>query len=234
VEAIAAVLNARLEVSSAAKLTLVGLANHCGPDGEHAWPSVARLARYAQVTPRQVQRHLRDLEEAGLVQITQKEGRYRGREYRIVLPAVMGDADVTHGAAMGDTGDAIMGDVSVTRTEDPQDRNRQDQVAPPEAIRLCNLMAEAIEAGGDRRPTVTKAWVEAADRLTRLDGYEDAEVERVLRWALADDFWSANVLSMTTFRRKFPMLRRQSLRHAGTDDAHILAEMERIGRDLGA
>lgn len=44
----------------AAKLVLLGIANHDGDGG--AWPSVATLSKYAQVTPRQVQKLLSELE----------------------------------------------------------------------------------------------------------------------------------------------------------------------------
>jgi hypothetical protein len=47
----------------AAKLVLIGIANHDGDGG--AWPAVATLARYAGVTPRNVQKALAELEKLG-------------------------------------------------------------------------------------------------------------------------------------------------------------------------
>jgi hypothetical protein len=44
----------------AGKLVLIGIANHDGDGG--AWPSVATLAKYSGVTPRQVQKLLGELE----------------------------------------------------------------------------------------------------------------------------------------------------------------------------
>ena len=40
--------------SSACKFVLVGLANHAGPDGTAAFPSVATLARYTGLSERTV------------------------------------------------------------------------------------------------------------------------------------------------------------------------------------
>ena len=40
--------------SSACKLVLVGLANHAGPDGTGAFPSVATLVRYTGLSKRTV------------------------------------------------------------------------------------------------------------------------------------------------------------------------------------
>src|SRR6218665_1834088 len=47
----------------AAKLVLIGIANHDGDGG--AWPAVATLARYAGVTERNVQKALAALESLG-------------------------------------------------------------------------------------------------------------------------------------------------------------------------
>lgn len=47
--------------TGAAKLVLIGIANHDGDGG--AWPSVATLSKYAGVDPRSVQRAVKRLEE---------------------------------------------------------------------------------------------------------------------------------------------------------------------------
>lgn len=62
VESIAIALH-HSRAKGAAKLVLIGIANHDGDGG--AWPSVATLAKYAHVDPRSVQRALGDLERLG-------------------------------------------------------------------------------------------------------------------------------------------------------------------------
>lgn len=47
--------------TGAAKLVLLGIANHDGDGG--AWPSIAKLAQYANVSPRNVQKAIDKLEE---------------------------------------------------------------------------------------------------------------------------------------------------------------------------
>ena len=44
--------------SSACKFVLVGLANHAGPDGTAAFPSVATLVRYTGLSERTVRTRL--------------------------------------------------------------------------------------------------------------------------------------------------------------------------------
>ena len=53
--------------SSACKFVLVGLANHAGPDGTGAFPSVATLVRYTGLSERTVRTCLDRLEAAGIV-----------------------------------------------------------------------------------------------------------------------------------------------------------------------
>lgn len=60
VESIAIALH-HSRATGTAKLVLIGIANHDGDGG--AWPSVSTLARYANVTPRNVQKALDKLEQ---------------------------------------------------------------------------------------------------------------------------------------------------------------------------
>lgn len=55
-----------------AKLVLIGIANHDGDGG--AWPSIATLAKYAAVTPRNVQKALRELEALGEIRTHRQAG----------------------------------------------------------------------------------------------------------------------------------------------------------------
>jgi hypothetical protein len=53
--------------SSACKFVLVGLANHAGPDGTGAFPSVATLVRYTGLSERTVRTCLDRLESEGII-----------------------------------------------------------------------------------------------------------------------------------------------------------------------
>lgn len=52
--------------ASTLAITLIALANHAGPDGRDAFPSVERMVRYTRLSRRTIQRSLRSLEELGL------------------------------------------------------------------------------------------------------------------------------------------------------------------------
>ncbi len=55
------------QASSACKFVLVGLANHAGPDGSGAFPSVATLVRYTGLSERTVRTCLDRLEGQGII-----------------------------------------------------------------------------------------------------------------------------------------------------------------------
>lgn len=124
------------------KVVLLGIANHDGDGG--AWPSIATLAKYANVAERNVQLAIKRLEASG--QITrhfqeggtlimrngQRPNRYvinlrcpvdcdRSTNHKVPtpVPADRGDASVTPDAVVTRRGDAVVtrtGDASITQT----------------------------------------------------------------------------------------------------------------------
>lgn len=78
---------------------------------------------------------------------------------------------------------------------------------------LSHLLADLIAANDPdgSRPTVSKRWAEAEDRLQRLDGRSAQQIEVVIRWVQADEFWRSNVLSMHKLREKYPALVQKAL-----------------------
>lgn len=90
---------------------------------------------------------------------------------------------------------------------------------PPEAVALCELLADLIEGNGSKRPTVTEKWKNEARLMLERDGRPYEEIEALIRWCQADPFWNANVMSMPKFRTKYDTLRLQSTRTNGRDRA---------------
>jgi pyocin large subunit-like protein len=64
--------------SSACKFVLVGLANHAGPDGSGAFPSVATLVRYTGLSERTVRACLDRLESGGIIRPATRTSSQRG------------------------------------------------------------------------------------------------------------------------------------------------------------
>ena len=59
-------------LTSNQKLVLLGLANWCNSESQTAWPSIPVLAERCSLTPRSVQRILKQLRELGLISVEQR------------------------------------------------------------------------------------------------------------------------------------------------------------------
>ena len=104
----------------------------------------------------------------------------------------------------------------VPRTEEPSSSEiaaRSD--APPdrpEIDQLCAHLAARIVENGNRTPRVGKRWREAARLMLDRDGLTVEQIHAAIDWCQNDEFWRANVLSMSTLRDKFDTLRQQARR----------------------
>lgn len=70
--------------SGGALVVLLALADHANDEG-YCWPGIERIARYANVKERQIQRHIRALEDAGEIETRQGDGRGNTNVYYIKL-----------------------------------------------------------------------------------------------------------------------------------------------------
>lgn len=74
IEALSMVLN-HSQAKGAAKIVLLGIANHLGPDAhEGAWPSQERLASYANITDRAVRKSVKTLVDLGELRVEVADG----------------------------------------------------------------------------------------------------------------------------------------------------------------
>lgn len=93
--------------------------------------------------------------------------------------------------------------------KEPQKQLSQD------AFRLAQLLkAEILRNKPDYRitPAQESSWARTADRMIRLDHRGVEKIAEIIRWTQRDEFWMANILSMSKLREKFDSL---ELRAAG-------------------
>ncbi len=86
---------------------------------------------------------------------------------------------------------------------------------PPQRLdveRLCNRLADRIEANGSKRPEINKGWRDAARLMLDRDKRTEEQVARCIDWCQSDEFWRGNVLSMPKLREKYDQMRIQSMR----------------------
>jgi hypothetical protein len=85
-EAVTVVLH-HSQAEGSAKLVLWGIANHHSDHG--AWPSIATLAKYANIQERRVQQIIRELAETGEIAIEEQGGlgqrQYKTNRYHILI-----------------------------------------------------------------------------------------------------------------------------------------------------
>ena len=105
--------------------------------------------------------------------------------------------------------------------------------------RLCDHLADRIEANGSKRPTVTQKWRDAARLMLDKDDHTEEQIRAAIDWCQADEFWRANILSMPKLRDKYDQLRLQASRKPGSrrqaeTDAKFGAALARArARDAG-
>lgn len=93
----------------------------------------------------------------------------------------------------------------------------RDPDPAPERVdveRICQHLADRIEGNGSKRPTITKAWRDAARLMIDRDGRTEDQVHGAIDWCQDSDFWRSNVLSMPKLREKYDTLRLQATRPA--------------------
>lgn len=75
---------------------------------------------------------------------------------------------------------------------------------------LCRQLADAIEANGYKRPTITKQWRTDMRLLVDRDGRSVVNIGRAISWATDDDFWRQNVLSPGKLRKHYDRMADQA------------------------
>lgn len=76
-----------------------------------------------------------------------------------------------------------------------------------DVMAICQLLQSCLIANGVNTPTITKAWQTSARLMLDVDGRDPEKTANLIRWAAADSFWRANILSMPTFRKQYDKLR---------------------------
>lgn len=107
---------------------------------------------------------------------------------------------------------SLKGPKSKRVDKEPPEKKPQ-KLLNPEADRLALLLLELHRKidpkylnDPEKAKSAVARWSKDIDLLIRRDGRTPEEVERVLRWAKADSFWSSNILSGDSLRENFPKL----------------------------
>ena len=221
-----------------ARLVLVGLANHAGPDGRGAWPRQATLAAYVGVSTRTVRTKLRALEAAGLIlEGDQRTVAHLSADRR---PKVW-DLDLSVRRAEGDSARSTGGStgpdgrkMTTPRAEDddttggnlfptePSLNQSSEPVKEPcpmpareDVAEVCQIVADHVTLVTGSAPRVGARWEQQARLMLDADGHTVDDVRAVMAWVSASAFWAPNILSVAKLREKWPTLVGQARRDMG-------------------
>lgn len=124
----------RADLSQSETLVLLAIADRADEHGR-CWPSIEGIAERARVTPRSVQRIMRELEARGFVEIDQGGGRGNTNHYLINVEHLKGDiaSPIKKGDAsaqetltpVAEKGDTAMSPESSVTVIEPSGLNRQ-------------------------------------------------------------------------------------------------------------
>lgn len=94
---------------------------------------------------------------------------------------------------------------------EPDGSTRRDR---PEIARICDHLADHIEANTGKRPIVGARWHDAARLLLDRDQRTVDQVIAAIDWCQTDEFWRGNILSLPKLREKYDQLRLHAQRGA--------------------
>jgi helix-turn-helix protein len=241
------------------RLVLLAIADSASDHGGDAWPSVHTLARKAAVSERTVQRAVRSLVELGELEVRANAGKHGVNVYRVnmsprhaVTPDSVSPPSDSHPVTLSPRQPVTPSDsrsTPVTQSPPPRQADTRTVLEPSLPVpqnsssepaaradveRICQHLADRIEANGSKRPTIGKTWRDEARRLIDLDGRTEQQIITAIDWCQSHPFWRSNILSMPKLREKYDQLRLAAQRTPGrtpqqeTDD-HFARAAARMG-----
>jgi len=206
------------------RFVLVAIADCANDQGQQAYPSTASLATKTGLSVRSIQRSVAALVALGELTCEQNAGRRGTNLYGLPMrPPSQShprqpDTPVTQsrtpvrltGTPVTQSPNPRQPDTRTVR--DPSETRQEPSPSCPVSSRadveaVCVAMADAVEANGSKRPTITQRWRTEARLLLDKDGRSEAQVLAAIAWCQADDFWKAVVLSLPKLREKYDQMR---------------------------
>lgn len=205
-------------------LALADEADSAGYIDGRARRSAPHIAEKTHLSRRTVDRTLKRLVAMDLVNVVTapvRGGKNGGEpgDYHLPMVTMSNRSDDPDDRVTNRVGHTVQSDADRASSRDNPGSSPGTSDVPPsdvtssdaEATRLAELLADLIEQNGSKRPTVTKSWVTEIDRMIRLDSRSVDLVEKCIRWAQADSFWRANIMSPGKLRKHYDRLRLASI-----------------------
>lgn len=196
-------------------------------ESEECWPSHRTISERARVSLNTAKRVLKDLRDEGWigwVERRQANGSLTSNMYQVfgskrdssgasVTPITPTPSPHERAKGVGPTRAEVGPQKArelITKELEPK---KELRVAPDgdDATRLASLFSELLTDLGVRH-TVSQKWITEIGRMMRIDKRTPEEIEGAMRWAVADEFWSANIHSPSSLRKQYDRMRLQATR----------------------
>lgn len=228
------------ELKSGPKFVLVALADWADEEGS-CFPGVPTIAKRVGSVESAVRENLARLKRAGLIveeRRTRPNGSRTSNRYWLQMSGVVNLAPESGGGDLAP--ESVEPSAGIRGGQEPESGGppnpQVNHQGNPQHVggaavtpmgpwySLCQMLVDAIVANGSKRPTITKAWLDAARLLVERDHRTPQQVANMIAWSQQHEFWRANILSMPKLREKYDQMRLQAERDgAGRDSAVVAA-----------
>jgi hypothetical protein len=202
-------------------------------------PSTARLAFETGLGVSTVKKHRAALQAAGWIEYRpptlEQQKRHESGTYRLRVPEGHQVTPVTNRPGSARDRERGQGVTPIPVSTwpgspspgDPLSNNDQnnDQKTSPAAVReaidrVCQHLADRIEANGTPRPPIDGAWRSDAAALLFDDGHGEERTHKAIDFAHDDTFWRINITSPAKLRAKWHELRLSAERARQREASH--------------
>lgn len=209
-------------INANAKLLYGEVTALCNQEG-YCWASNAYFAELYGVQARQISRWVAELVKQGFIKIELSKSQKGMLRKLLIINSVQTRQKRRGGIDKKDVGNNTSNRKSInTLTSD---------ISKQQAELLCKLIVERKPSLKQKLEKDSVKWCVPIDRLNRIDGQSWKDIEAVIRWCQADDFWQNNILSGGKLREKWVQLVAKADLDE-VDDKYSMERMERTKRYL--
>jgi hypothetical protein len=172
-------------------------------------------------------------------------GRYLKGKYRTSNPSKLLEIERKYKGKKRRTKDRLKTDESSPKDGQPTYPNLPKPTYLPtsDEVRLSELLLSFILERDPlhKKPDIQK-WAGEIHKIIRIDKRDPSDIEAVIRWCQADDFWKDNIFSTDKLRKQYGQLKLKMgvgdgngvERKRRQEEAHklIKEEIQRIGLDI--
>jgi len=223
---------------STTRLVLLALSIFMDKHGA-CFPSTAGIAKATKLSERCVCEHLGKAEQDGWIEkmLAGYNGKgWKRHKYLAVIPDKVGkdvahDSDKALTEGQYDSHEGTDSDAEGTDSDDIKaltegqsnklvnrtKNTRKIFSQNSNEFRLSEMLyALLVNINPKLKKPNFQTWAKHIDRAIRLDKRSPEDLERVMRWALADSFWQSNIQSTSKLRKQFDQLYMKMRKESGT------------------